>query len=96
MRPIDDKQYAVDLLSRLDAIQFAAVIQLLEVMVPHDEESDTLSPAERKAVTEADEWLRDHEPIPNEQVLAEFGLTMNDWEKMAEEPAPEVTSRRHG
>jgi hypothetical protein len=29
-------------------------------------------------------------------VLAEFGLTMEDWEKMSEEPLPEETPRRNG
>ncbi len=42
-----------------------------------------LSDAERKAVAEADEWLRHNQPIPHEQVLAEFGLTLADWERMA-------------
>jgi hypothetical protein len=60
-----DKQHAVELLNQLDASQLAAVVQLLEVMVPHDEESDTLSPAERKAIAEADEWLKSNEPIPH-------------------------------
>ncbi len=45
-----------------------------------------LSRAERKAIAEADEWLKHHEPIPHEDVLAEFGLTMADWERMGEEP----------
>jgi hypothetical protein len=42
-----------------------------------------LSDAERKAVAEADECLRHNQPIPHEQVLAEFGLTMADWKKVA-------------
>jgi len=55
------------------------------------EERDTLSNAERKAVAEADEWLQHNDPIPHEEVLAQFGLTMADWEKMAQEPQPEET-----
>jgi hypothetical protein len=51
-------------------------------MVPADEDRDTLSSAERQAIAIADEWLRDHAPIPHEDVLAEFGLTMDDWERM--------------
>ena len=42
-----------------------------------------LSEAEREAIAEADEWLRHNQPIPHEEILAEFGLTMADWEKMA-------------
>jgi len=51
-----------------------------------DEDSDTLSPAEAKAIAEADEWSRHNDPIPHEKVLAEFGLTMADWEQMGRKP----------
>jgi hypothetical protein len=60
----------------------------LEVMI-HDEDiedSDTLSNAEAKAIAEADEWSKHNEAIPHEEVLAEFGLSMADWEKMSREP----------
>ena len=65
-------------------------------MVSPDEDGDALSNAERKAVAEADEWLKHNQPIPHEEVLAELGLTMADWEKMAKEPLPEETPRRNG
>lgn len=65
-------------------------------MLTPEEESDTLSNAERKAVVEADEWLKHNKPIPHERVLAELGLTMADWEKMGQEPLPEEKSRRNG
>lgn len=74
---------AHELLGHLGPNKLAAVVQLLEVMV---EESDTLSPAEQGAIAEADEWLKHNEAIPHEQVLAEFGLTETDWEKMSLEP----------
>jgi hypothetical protein len=48
----------------------------LEVLVDED---DALSPAEAQAIAEAEEWSRHNEPIPHEQVLAEFGLTRADW-----------------
>jgi hypothetical protein len=57
-------------------------------MVSTDKNGGTLSNAERKAVAEADEWLKHNQPIPHEEVLAEFGLTMADWEKMGNEPLP--------
>jgi hypothetical protein len=44
-----------------------------------------MSHAEREAAAEADE-----------EVLAEFGLTMADWDKMGTGPAPEETLRRNG
>jgi hypothetical protein len=54
--------------------------------VSSEEDGDTLSPAEAEATVEADEWLKHNQPIPHEEVLAEFGLTTTDWEKMSREP----------
>jgi len=78
------REHAHQLLDRLDTTQLAAVVHLLEAFLHED--ADTLSPAEAKAVGEADEWLRHNEPIPHEQVLAELGLTATDWESMSREP----------
>lgn len=83
-----DKQHAVELLDQLAPGQLAAVVHLLEVMVDED---DTLSPSERKAVAEAEEWLKHNEPIPHEQVLAELGVSPEDWERMCNEPLPGET-----
>ena len=96
MQTVDDKQNALALLDQLDPAQLAAVVQLLKVMLPHDEDGDTLSSAERKAIVEADEWLKHNDPIPHEQVLAELGLTLDDWEKMSGEPLPEEAPLRNG
>ena len=74
---MSDKQHAVELLERLGPGQLAAVVHLLEAMVSA-EDGDTLSSAEAEAIAEADEWSKHNEPIPHEQVLAEFGLTMAD------------------
>jgi hypothetical protein len=79
---------AHELLGRLNPGRLAAVVHLLEVMI-HDEDiedSDTLSPAEAKAIAEADEWSRHNQPTPHEEVLAEFGLSTGGWEKMSREP----------
>lgn len=81
------------LLDQLGPDQLAAVVHLLETMVPPEEDRDTLSPAERKAIAEADEWLKHNQPIPHEEVLAEFGLTMDDWERMGKEPIEEAPRR---
>ncbi len=88
---MNDRQHAAELLERLGPGQLAAVVHLLETMVAPDkvspeEDSDTLSPAEAKAIAEADEWLKHNRPIAHEEVLAEYGLTMADWEKMSREP----------
>jgi hypothetical protein len=78
--------HAHHLLDQLGPDQLAAVVHLLETMVPPEEDSDTLSPAERMAIAEADEWLKHNQPVPHEEVLAEFGLTMDDWQRMGREP----------
>ena len=91
-----DIQHAHHLLDQLGPGQLAAVVHLLETMVSPEEDRDTLSIAERKAVAEADEWLQHNQPIPHEEVLAEFGLTMADWEKMGQDPLSEETPRRNG
>jgi hypothetical protein len=92
-KPMSHKEHAYALLDRLEPDQLAAVVHLLETIVP-DDDGETLSDDDRKAVDEAEEWLKHNEPIPHEQVLAEFGLTMADWEAMAREP--ENAPRRDG
>ena len=85
-----DKQHALQLLERLGPDQLAAVVHLMETFLdenggPPKEDSATLSDAERKAIAEADEWLRHNQPLPHEEVLVEFGLTLSDWGKMGQE-----------
>lgn len=79
-----ERQQAHALLDLVPPAKLGAVRHLLEGLI--DEEGDTLSPAEAKAIAEADEWSRHNSPIPHEQVLAELGLTMDAWEKMSREP----------
>jgi hypothetical protein len=90
-----DVRHAHQLLDQLGPDQLAAVVHLLETMVSH-EDSGTLSDAERKAIGEADEWLKENRPISHENVLAELGLTSADWEKMADEPLPQEAPRHRG
>ena len=92
----DTRQHVHDLIDRLPAPQLTAVARRLETMVSREEDGDTLSNAERRAVVEADEWLKHNQSIPHEEVLAELGLTTADWEKMTEEPLPEKTPQRNG
>ncbi len=65
-------------------------------MISSDEDSDRLSKSEGKAIAEADEWLKDHTPIPHDEILADFGLTKADWERMGGESAPQAPSGRDG
>jgi hypothetical protein len=80
------KEHAHELIERLPPSQLAAVVGLLESMLdpvaraiaqaPVDDEP--LTPQGEKALAEAQEWLKDHKPIPHEQVLAELGITPAD------------------
>ena len=56
-------------------------------LTPIDDEIYT--DKDRQAVAEADRWLEQNQPIPLENVLADFGLTLNDQEAMSETSAPE-------
>jgi hypothetical protein len=38
-------------------------------------------------VNETDEWLKHNDPIPHERILADFGVTMDDFQRMGEAPA---------
>jgi len=91
-----DREHAHLLLDQLAPAQLAAVVHLLETMVPPEEDRDTLSVSEAKAIAEADEWLKNHPPIPHEEILSDFGLTKDDWEKMGAEPAPGEPPSRNG
>ena len=81
---LQERQQLHSLVDRLPPAKLGAVRNLLEGIL--DEDGDTLSPAEAKAIAEADEWMKHNDPIPHEEVLAEFGLSMADWEKLSREP----------
>jgi hypothetical protein len=91
------RDHAQQLLTHLAPDQVAAVVHLMEVMLnplsrklalaPLDDEPFTEE--DRLAVAEADEWRKHNDSIPLEAVLADFGLSMTDWEKMGQEPSPD-------
>jgi hypothetical protein len=87
-----DRQHAHRLLDELAPVQLDAVVRLLETMLS-PETRDTRSNAERAAIAEADEWRRHNEPIPHDDVLADFGLTVADWEEMGKDPHAEHPPR---
>lgn len=91
-----ERQQAHALLDRLPPDLLSAVRGLMETMLdpiasklataPIDDEPETEE--ERLAVGEAKEWLKHNRAIPMEEVLAEFGLTMDDFRKMGQTPLP--------
>jgi hypothetical protein len=90
----NSKQLAHELIERMSAGQVTAVVGLLEVMLDPVSaaianapiEDEEISEEEERAVAESKAWLEENKPIPNEVVLAEFGLTPEDFERMGRTP----------
>lgn len=89
----NQKQHAHELIERLPPHQLSAVVALLEAMLdpvarklaaaPIDDEPETEE--ERREVEQGKEWLRQRggRGIPHEEVLKDFGLTTEDFDRMA-------------
>jgi hypothetical protein len=87
----DTKEHAHELIERLAPRQVTAVVGLLEAMLDPisrsianaapDDEPETKQ--ERQAVAESKAWFDQHggQGIAHEEVLADFGLTSNDFKK---------------
>jgi hypothetical protein len=88
------KQQAHELINRLSTGQASAAVIFINAMLdPVDRaianapfEDEEISDEENRAVAASKEWLKDHEPIPMEEVLAEFGLSAEDFERMGRTP----------
>lgn len=89
-----ERQQAHALLDLLPQEKLTAVVHLLQAIsdpvarsianAPIDDEP--ISEEETRVVEASREWLKDHEPISHEEVLAEFGLTAEDFERMGRTP----------
>jgi hypothetical protein len=86
----DTRQHIHELIDLLPPRQLTAVAGLLEAILGREEIGEN----EEHAVDEAKQWLRENggKGIPNEEILAELGLTLEDFRCMGEERA----QRRHG
>jgi len=88
------KQQAHELINRLSTGQVSAVVGLLEAMLdpvsvalanaPIDDEP--VSEEEARDIAEARAAAARGEVVSNEEVLAEFGLTAEDFERMGRTP----------
>jgi hypothetical protein len=87
----NSKEHAHELIDRLPPTQLSAVVGLLEAMLdptsraianaPVDDEPETEQ--ERQAVAKSKAWFEAHggQEISQEKVLADFGLTPDDFKK---------------
>ncbi|HMC58463.1 MAG TPA: hypothetical protein VKJ01_04660 [Candidatus Solibacter sp.] len=93
---VQERHQAHAYLDRLPPEQLSAVRGLLETMLDPASralanaplEDEEISGEEERAVVEAREWLKHNKPIPHEDVLAEFGLTVEAFEKMGRTALP--------
>jgi len=89
-----ERQQAHALLDQLPNEKLTAVVHLLRAisdpvarsLANAPIEDEPISEEENRAVAASKAWLKDHEPIPHEEVLAEFGLTSKDFERMGRTP----------
>jgi len=89
-----ERQQAHALLDTLPAEKLTAVVRLLLAindptarrLAYAPVEDEPISEEEMLAVEASREWLKHHQPISHEEVLAEFGLTPEDFERMGRTP----------
>lgn len=93
--PQQELKQAHALLDQLSPAQVGAVRTLLAVMVEDDEEAE-LTEEDRSAIQAGLDSLEKNGTVSMEEVLADFGLTMADFEKMADEPDPQRTTKLNG
>jgi len=90
----DTTQHAHELIDRMAPSQVSAVVGLIEVMLdpvarsiagaPFEDEP--ISEEENRAVADSKEWLMHNDPIPHEEILADFELTLEDFDRMGRTP----------
>ena len=86
-----ERQRAHALIDRLPPEKLGAVRSLLEVIVDENDDEE-LTEEDRAAIQAGLDSLEKHGTVSMEDVLADLGLTMADFEKMAAQP----DSRRNG
>jgi hypothetical protein len=87
-----EREQAHALLDRLPPAKLGAVRSLLEVMVDDDE----LTAEDRAAIQAGLDSLDKNGGIPMEEILADFDLSMADFEKMPDAPDESPVMRRNG
>jgi hypothetical protein len=93
----EQRQHVHAYIDRLPGDQLTAVRGLLETMLSPLDRKLALAPIDDEPVTPEDlaaieagvASLERGGGVPMEEVLADFGLTMDDFRKMAETPGPE-------
>ncbi len=90
----DAKMLAHAMIERMNATQASSAVAVLEgILDPFSRalanapiEDELPSEEEAAAVAASHEWLQTDTALPNRDVLAEFGLTEEDFERMGQTP----------
>lgn len=90
----DTKEHAHELIDRMAPGQIAAAVRLLEVILDPaarslakaPEEDEPISEEETFAAEASKTWLKNNQPIPHQDVLADFGLSEEDFERLGNTP----------
>jgi hypothetical protein len=101
MSPAAEKQQAHELIDRMAPMQVTAVVRLMEVMVDPFLQALANAPIDDEPVSEEEEREAElarqefdrGEGIPNEEILAEFGLSQEDFEAMGRTPVDSAAGR---
>jgi hypothetical protein len=90
----DAKQHAHELIDRMAPGQLSAVVNLLEIMLDPlartlgnaSFDDEPVSEGEAREVAASHDALARGEGVAHEEVLAEFGLSAEDFERMGRTP----------
>jgi hypothetical protein len=90
----DPKEHAHELIERMAPGQVEVVVGLLELILDPVARSLAKAPFEDEPISEEENltvaaskaWLKNNQPIPNENILSEFGLSKEDFERMGRTP----------
>ena len=74
----DTREKVHALVDNLRPEQLPAALTLIEELLD-DDDDEPLTQEDSEALHRADEWFKHNKGIPHEEVLAEFGLTMDDF-----------------
>jgi|HubBroStandDraft_1064217.scaffolds.fasta_scaffold370455_1 hypothetical protein len=75
---VETRQKVHALVDDLRPEQLPAVLSLIEQILDI-EDDEPLTPEDCEALDRAEEWFKHNEGIPHEEILAEFGLTIDDF-----------------
>jgi hypothetical protein len=88
------KEHAHELIDRMAPGQIAIVVRLMEIILDPAARSIEIAPIEDEQISEEESlavaaskiWLKNNLPIAHEDILSEFGISSEDFERMGRTP----------